>query len=163
MGIGNRVPVLNRLAGYERASIIGILLTIVGSMMAWLTVNATAEAAAQLDDIEEGTTELTGMYLGFGNLTIILGILAAVVLGLVLWRYGAAGRKTGLVLMLLGLISAAVAVAGIVLTGMIFAPADELDGVTVDIGIGIIVTLLGAIVLLSGGILRLAAGAPSSG
>lgn len=161
MAIGTNVPVLKKVDGYEQASIVGILLTIVGSMMAWLTVEADAEAAAELDDIESGTTSLSGQYLGFGDLTILLGIVAAVVLVVVLWRYGVAGRKTGLLLMLLGLITAGVAVVGIVLTGMVYAPADELADVSVDLGIGIFITLLGALVLLSGGILRLAAGAPS--
>jgi hypothetical protein len=161
MTVSNRVPVLNRVDGYEQASFVGIILTIVGSIMAWLTVEADAEAAAELDNIDQGTTTLSGQYLGFGDITIILGIVAAVVLVLVLWRYGAAGRKTGLLIMLIGLITAGVAVVGIVLTGMIYAPADDFAGVSVDLGIGIFVTLLGAIILLSGGVLRLAAGSPS--
>jgi len=163
MSLLDRVPLLGRVDGYERASIAGILLTVVGSTMAWLVVDADADAAAELEDIEPGTNVLTGQYLGFGDLTIGLAVVAAVVLGLVLWRYGHAGRVTGLVLMLLGLIAAGVAVVGIVLTGVIFAPADEIQGLSVDLGAGILVTLVGALLLLSGGILRLAAGAPSSG
>lgn len=83
---------------------------------------------------------------------------AAVVLALVLWRYHGPGRITGLLVMLVGLVAAGVAVVGMVLTGVLFAPAGEFEGVSVDLGAGILVTLLGALLLLSGGILRLAAG-----
>lgn len=159
MGIRDSVPLLDRIDGYEQASLGGILLTMLGSTMAWLTLEANAEAAAQLDDIDPGTTTFTGFDLGFGVFTFGLGLLAALVLGLVLWRYRGAGRKTGLVVMLVGFVTFAVAVVGIVLTGVLIGQAGELEGVTVDTAGGILLTLIGAVVMLGGGALRLAAGA----
>lgn len=159
MGIGERLTLGGRLDRYEQISIVGMLLTVLGSTMGWLNVEASADAAAQLDDIQAGTTVFTGMDLGWGVFTLILAVVAALVLGLVLWRYDGPGRITGLILMLVGLVAAAVAVVGMVLTGVLFAPAGEFEGVSVNVGLGITVTLLGALLLLSGGILRLAAGA----
>lgn len=159
MGIRDRLALGGRLNRYEQITVVGILLTVLGSQMSWITVEATQQAAAQLDDIQAGTTAFTGMDLGWGVFTLLLAVVAAVVLGLVLWRYRGPGRITGLVLMLIGLITAGVAVVGMVLTGVLFAPAGEFEGVSVDLGLGITVTLIGALLLLSGGILRLAAGA----
>lgn len=159
MAVGDRVPLLNRIDGYEQASLAGVLLTVLGSSMAWLTLEAGPEAAARLDDIEAGTTTFTGFDLGFGVFTLGLALLAAVVLGLVLWRYHGAGRKTGVLVMLVGFVTFAVAAVGIVLTGLLIGPAGEMEGVSVDLGGGIFLTLLGSVVLLGGGALRLAAGA----
>lgn len=161
MAIRDWLSVRNRLDGYEQASVLGLLLTVLGSLMGWLVVTADQDAAAQLDDIEAGTTTFTGTDLGFGAITLLLAVVAAVLLGLVLWRYRAAGRKTGLVVMLAGLVAGGVAVVGIVLTGALIGQADQLQGVSVDLGVGIFVTLLGALLTLSGGVLRLAAGPPA--
>lgn len=161
MGIRDRIPLLNALDGYEQVSTVGCLLLVLGSLLSWLTVQADAAAAAQLDGIEPGTTPFTGIDLGFGVLTLVLGLLAAALIGLVVWRYGTTGRKTGLGVMLLGLIAVGVAGVGIVLTGSLFGQADVLAGVSVDLGTGIILTFLGALVVLAGGILRLVAGSPS--
>lgn len=160
MGIGDALSLGGRIARYEQASIVGIVFTILGSTMGWLVVEADASAAAESDDLREGTNTFTGMDLGFGDITFFLALVAGVVLAIVLWRYRSAGRKTGLVVMLVGLITFGVALVGILLTGVIFAPADELEGVSVDLGGGILLTLLGSVVMLSGGVLRLAAGAP---
>lgn len=160
MGIGANISIRDRVGGYEQAAIVGILLTVLGSTMGWLTVSVEPDAASELDDFEAGTSTMTGTDLGFGAITLYLAIIAAVVLALVLWRYRAAGRKTGLLVMLIGLIAAGVATVGIVVTGILFAPAGEIDGVSVDLAGGILVTLLGSLVMLSGGILRLAAGPP---
>lgn len=157
-----RIGIGGRLDRYEKVSVAGMLFTILGSLMGWITVEATADAAAQHDDIEAGTTVLTGMDISWGEITLYLAIIAALILGLVLWRYRAPGRITGLLIMLIGIITGGVAILGIVLTGMIYSPAGNIEGVSVDIGLGIFVTLLGAILLLSGGILRLAAGAPAN-
>lgn len=163
MTILERFGLRARLELYEMISVVGVLFAVFGSMMGWITVEATADAAAQHDDIEAGTTVFTGLDLSWGEITLYLAIFVAVVLGLVLWRYRAPGRFTGLLVMLVGLVTAGVAVIGIVLTGMIYSPAGELEGVSVGVGLGIFVTLLGALFMLSGGILRLAAGPPSSG
>lgn len=160
MAIRDKIALRDKIDGYEQASIVGILLTIIGSTMSWLNVEAEPDAAAQLEDIEPGTTAFTGTDINFGEITIFLAVLAAVVLVLVLWRYRGAGRKTGLVIMLLGLITAGVAVIGMVLAGSMIGGAGQLEGVSVGLGAGIFVTLLGALLMLSGGILRLAAGAP---
>lgn len=160
MGVTDRVPLLNRVAGYERATIVGIVLVLLGSVFGWLTVEATEEAAADHADVEAGSAVLSGIDLGWGVFTLGLGLIAAVILGLVLWRYGAPGRKTGLVIMLIGAISGVIALIGMLLTGLLFAPADEVEGISVGIGNGIWLGLLGALVMFSGGILRLAAGTP---
>lgn len=160
MGIRARISLRDRIRGYEQTSIVGILLTVLGSTMGWITVDVDPEAAAEIDDYEAGTTTFTGTDLNFGEVTFYLALLAAVVLALVLWRYRAAGRKTGLLIMLIGLVTAGVATIGIILTGLIFAPAGEFEGVSVSLSGGIFLTLLGSLVMLSGGILRLAAGPP---
>lgn len=163
MGIGERIPVWNRLAGYEQVSVAGVLLTVLGSTMGWINVQASAEAASQLDNIEAGTAAFTGLDVNFGEITIILAVLALVVLGIVLWRYHSAGRKTGLTIMLLGILTAGVGGVGFVLAWSSIAGAGELQGVSVGIGAGILVTLIGALAMLSGGVLRLAAGSPQGG
>lgn len=160
MTIRDRIPVFNRLAGYEQAAVSGILFILVGSLLNWLTVDATEAAAAEVEDLQAGTNGFTGVDLGWGVFTVGLGILAIGCLALVLWRYSVAGRKTGLVLLLLGLASTGISVIGLVLTGVLYAPVDRVSGLSVEIGVGIFLTLVGSILLLSGGILRLAAGAP---
>lgn len=162
MTIRDRIPVFNRLAGYEQATVSGILLIFVGSLMNWLTVDATESAADEVGDLQAGITGFTGVDLGWGAVTLGLGAIAACCLALVLWRYSVAGRITGLVLLLLGLASAGIAVIGLVLTGALYAPADRVSGISVEIGVGIFLTLVGSVLLLSGGILRVAAGAPGS-
>lgn len=163
MGIRDRLTLRGRLHRYEKITVVGILLTALGSSMAWLTVEATPDAASRLDDVEAGTTVFTGLEVNWGEITLYLAIFVAILLVLVLWRYHGPGRMTGLLIMLVGLIAAGVAVVGMVLTGLIFAPAGEIEGITVDVGLGIFVTLLGALLLLSGGILRLAAGPAAAG
>jgi len=160
MDIRDRLRV--RVERYEQATIVGVVLLLLGSASGWLTVEADAEAAARSDSLEAGVTTFTGMDLGWGVLTFGFALLAAVVVGLVLWRYDGAGRKTGLVVMLAGLLSFAVAVIGIVLTGVLFAPAGEIEGVSVDLGVGIMLALVGSLALLAGGVLRIAAG-PTAG
>lgn len=160
MAIRNKIALPNSVRGYEQAAILGIILMILGSTMSWINVTAEPSAAAELEDIPAGTTAFTGMDVNFGEITLYLGVFAAVLLVFVLWRYRGAGRKTGLVLMLTGLISAAIAVIGILLAGSVIGAAGELEGVSVEPGLGIFITILGAILLLSGGILRLAAGSP---
>lgn len=158
MSIVERIGLRGLFDRYEKISVVGILFTVLGSIMGWITVEATADAAAQHDDIDPGRTVMTGLDLSWGEITLYLAIIAAIVLGIVFWRYHGPGRITGLLIMLVGLITAGVAVLGIVLTGMIYSPAGELEGVSVGLGFGIFVTLLGALLMLSGGILRLAAG-----
>lgn len=161
MGIRDTLAVRGRIARYEQATIVGIVLTILGSSIGWLVVEADAAAAAEHDGLEEGTTTFTGLDLGFGGITAVLALLVGALLAIVLWRYRGAGRKTGLAVLLAGLITFGVALVGIVLTGVLFAPAEKFEGVTVDLGGGIFLTLLGSLVMLSGGILRLAAGPPT--
>lgn len=158
MGLRDRLAMPAGAGGYEQAAIVGIILVIVGSTMSWINVTAEPAAAEQFDDIDAGTTTFTGLDVNFGEITLYLGIIAAIVLLVVLWRYRGPGRITGLLLMLVGLVSAGVAVVGVVLAGSVIGPAGDLEGVSVGPGLGIAVTILGAIVLLSGGILRLAAG-----
>lgn len=163
MAVRDKIRLPAGLNGYEQASVLGILLVVVGSTMSWIDVHADAEAAAELDDIEPGTTAFTGLEVNFGEITLYLAIVAALVLAVVLWRYRGAGRKTGLVLMLIGLISGGVAVVGVLLAGSLIGQAGAVEGASVEPGLGIVVTVLGAILLLSGGILRLAAGPPAVG
>lgn len=163
MSIRDKITLPDGIRGYEQASIVGIVLVVLGSTMSWIDVNADPEAAAELEDIEPGTTTFTGLDVNFGEITLYLGVIAIIVLAVVLWRYQFAGRKTGLFLMLIGLISAAVAVIGVFLAGSVIGSAGNLEGVSVGPGLGIAVTVLGSLFLLSGGILRLAAGAPSIG
>lgn len=150
----------NRVPRYEQAAIVGVLLTVLGSTGSWFDVEATASAAEQADNLEPGTNTMTGTAIGWGQFTLFLGVVAAVVLGLVLWRYRSPGRKTGLVVMLAGLLNLLIAVAGVALTGIVLGVANGVQGVTVGFGSGILLTLVGSVVLLSAGILRLAAGAP---
>lgn len=161
MAIRERMAVPEGIGGFEYATIVGILLTMWGSTSSWIEVTVEPGAAEELDDFEAGTAVKTGTEVNFGEITLYLAVFAALVLALVLWRYRAAGRKTGVLLTLIGLATASVALVGIVLTGLLFSQAGIMhEGVTVSLGTGIFVTLLGAVVILTGGLLRLAAGPP---
>ncbi|WP_234028091.1 hypothetical protein [Pseudonocardia dioxanivorans] len=121
-------------------TVVGGLLTAIGSFLAWVTVQAPIFGSISVAGTE-----------GDGKITLVLGILVLIIGVLRLIRPSIPALVQRLPIVL-GIIAAALGIYVIIRLGSQIGQIEELPGASVSVGFGLIMTIVGAVVSVVGGI-----------